>query len=179
MANNDLNTDQDINTTPPDRTDQYAAQPRSQGSTPDLDVAGYDDQTLQRDQGAAPYVPGAGARPRSTSADTADTDNDAETPVMTRGGDLENTDVMSQGGTPDAAGQAPSGTTTGDNYSTGPRQTDPEQELLNPGYEPHVDREATGPDRAGQRVPPSVPGMPGQRGTLNQTTYSTQDDGRV
>jgi hypothetical protein len=190
MANDDLNTDQDINTTPPDGADQYPAQPRSHGSNPDLDVAGYDDQTRQRDQGASPYIPGAGARQGSTSEDTADTEDDAETPVMARGGDLASTDIMSQDGgpgstdimsqdgTPDAVGQAPTDTTTGDDYSTGPRTTDPEQELLNSGYEPQIDRDATGPDRAGHRVPPGVPGMPDQRGTLDQTTYSTQDDGR-
>jgi hypothetical protein len=178
MANDDLNTDQDINMTPPDRTDQYAAQPRAHGSTPDLDVAGYDDQARQRDQGASPYIPGAGARRGSIREDTTDTDDDGETPVMARGGDLASTDVMSQGGTRDNLGQAPTATTSGDNYSPGPRQTDPEQELLNPDYESQIDRDATGPEGAGYRVPPSVPGMPDQRGTLDQTTYSTQDDGR-
>jgi hypothetical protein len=178
MAHDDLKTDQDINTTPPDRTDQYAAHPRSHGSTPDLDVAGYNDQTRQRDHGASPYIPGAGTRQGSIPEDTADTADDAETPVMARGGDLANTDVMSQDGTLDAAGQAPTHSTTGINYSTGPRRTDPDEELLSPGYEPHVDRDATGPDRAGHCVPLSVPGMPDQRETLDQTTYSTQDDGR-
>ncbi len=105
-------------------------------------------------------------------ADTDDTD-DAGTPVMRRGGDLAETDVMSGDPGTDSIPQAPTDTTTGEDYSTGPRRTDPEEELLDPGYEPHVGSDEMGPDRAGHRVPPNVPGIPDQTGTLDQTTYTT------
>lgn len=81
-----------------------------------------------------------------------------------------------------AAARGPAGTanqtdtTIGENYTGGPIRVDPEEQLLNPGYDPDIpggaDRHAATPGRPGFADSPSLGGMPDQTGQLDQTTYS-------
>lgn len=81
-----------------------------------------------------------------------------------------------------AAASGPAGTanqtdtTIGENYTGGPIQVDPEEQLLNPGYEPDIpggaDRQAATPGRPGVADSPNLGGMPNQTGQLDQTTYN-------
>jgi hypothetical protein len=174
MANDEPNTDQDINTVTPNRPDEYAIK-YGRASNPDLDVAGDNDKT-----GPSNAATGGGL---NNDLD-ADTGTGGQVPVMRRGGELAESDVMSAGVGPDAGPgdvpQEPTDTTIGENYSTGPRRTDPEEELLDPDYEAQISGNTTqdtmGPDRAGHRVLPGLGGLPDQAGTLDQTTYSSQGD---
>ena len=148
MANDEPNTDKGSNDATPNRPDEYAIK-YGRASNADLDTAA-----------------------------------DGYTPVMRRGGELADTDVMSADTGPDAdpgdVPPEPTDTTIGENYSTGPRRTDPEEALLDPDYEAPISGDITqhtmGPDRAGHRVPPGLPGMPDQTGTLDQTMYPSQGD---
>lgn len=84
-----------------------------------------------------------------------------------------------------AAARAPAGTanrtntTIGENYTGGPIQVDPEEQLLNPGYEPDIpggaNRQAT-PGRPGFADNPNLGGMPNQTGQLDQTTYNDRGE---
>ncbi|HKV84085.1 MAG TPA: hypothetical protein VJN88_05980 [Ktedonobacterales bacterium] len=73
----------------------------------------------------------------------------------------------------EAGNQTDTDTGAGEEYTTAPRATDPEQELLDPGYDPQI------PGESGQRgtTPPGQPefaehpglgGMPNQQGELDQ-----------
>lgn len=81
---------------------------------------------------------------------------------------------------PGTAGLAGAGGMSGTGQQSGEL---PEQQLLQPGYNPPVgnagrlqDIERGGPNPAGYSGAPGQPGMPDQAGALDQTTYSSRND---
>ena len=84
---------------------------------------------------------------------------------------------MDTAAAPGTAGTAnQTDTTIGENYTGGPIQVDPEQQLLNPGYEPDIagdsGRQAATPGRPSGADSPTLGGMPNQQGQQDQTAYT-------
>lgn len=83
---------------------------------------------------------------------------------------------------PGPAGTAnQTGTTIDENYTGGPKQVDPEQQLLDPGYEPDIPggsgRQTATPGRPSVADNPSLGGMPDQAGTQDQVIYNDRGNG--
>lgn len=75
------------------------------------------------------------------------------------------------------------GTGTGGDYSGQNSAELPDQQLLQPGYNPQVgtagrlqDLERGGPNPGGYSGAPGQPGFPDQAGTLDQTIYASRDN---
>ncbi|HEV2404812.1 MAG TPA: hypothetical protein VGR88_05140 [Ktedonobacterales bacterium] len=151
MQDNHPNTDQDI------------LNNRTPGTNPDLDVG-------QRADQSADTNPLTG-----TQSTEADANNPGQIPVAGYTGD--------QFGSAGQVGQSSTGgwadqpdARAGEEYNTAPRATDPEQELLDPGYDPRLpgaaeQDAATTPGQPGFADNPGLGGMPNQQGQQDQTTY--------
>ncbi len=124
MANNDLNTDQDINNTPPNQPDEYATRYRG-GSNPDLDVAGSAPRGNQGNQGGQQPMPadtslgGAGLSQDAYATqvgnpnamgDTAQTGSTSPNIPGEASGTLGNTERPGPGGSGDRLGSLGGGT---------------------------------------------------------------------
>lgn len=109
-------------------------------------------------------------------------------------GTMDNTGGLSNTGMYGAPATGPSNTSNTSNtgtYGSGSGSSDigetsaelPDQQLLQPGYNPPVgdagrlqDIERGGPNPGGYSGAPGQPGIPDQAGTLDQTTYSNRND---
>lgn len=163
MSSSNPNTDQDI------------LENRTPGTNPDLDVS-------QNASSGGDVNPMAGQQ--STEADTH---NPGPVPVAgytpdqlgSKGQVGQSVNTTAAAGPPGTANQTD--TTIGENYTGGPKEVDPEQQLLNPGYEPQIPggsgRQAATPGRPGFADNPGLGGMPDQTGQLDQTTYNNGGTG--
>jgi hypothetical protein len=151
MQDNHPNTDQDI------------LNNRTPGTDPDLDVGQRADQRTDMN-------PLAG-----TQSTEADANNPGQVPVAGYTADqLGSTGQIGQSSAGGSVDQTDTG--AGKEYNTAPRATDPEQELLDPGYDPQLpggagQGAATTPGQPGFADNPGLGGMPNQQGQQDQTTY--------
>lgn len=206
MTSSNPNTDQDIinNRTPGTNPDLDVSQSASsgagvnplagtQGSDADthnsgqVPVAGYTPDQLGS-MGQVGQVGAGGSETRLGNLGGGQPGISGQTTNMDDTGAIEHGAItsgqtQSEGQPMDtAAARGPAGTanqtdtTIGENYTGGPIRVDPEEQLLNPGYDPDIpggaDRHAATPGRPGFADSPSLGGMPDQTGQLDQTTYS-------
>lgn len=138
-------------------TDQDILEDRTPGTNPDLDV-------VQRANTGSDTSPLAG-----TQSAEADTHNPGPIPVAG-----STSDQLRRAGQPGAQ----TDTTIGENYTGGPISEDPEQQLLDPGYDPQIPSTGGRRSGAGARSDvadnPGLSGMPDQAGALDQTTYHSE-----
>lgn len=150
-------------------TDQDILNDRTPGTDPDLDVG-------RRTGAGAETSPLAG-----TQSTEADANNPGQIPVAGYTGDQQGSPGQvgqtSAGGSAATAGAPTTANQTdtgaGEEYTTAPRATDPEQELLDPGYDPQLpdqseQRGTTPPGQPGFAAHPGLGGMPNQQGELDQ-----------
>ncbi|MGH2485193.1 MAG: hypothetical protein ACRDHE_04175 [Ktedonobacterales bacterium] len=159
-------------------TDQDILNNRTPGTDPDLDVGRRADADADADTNS----------PAGTQSAEADANTPGQVPVAGNTGDQRGhpsagnrdsgeRDSAAAAGAPATSDQTDTG--AGEEYNTAPSTQDPEQELLDPGYDPQLpggsgQRGTTPPGQPGFAEHPGLGGMPNQQGRQDQTTYHNQ-----